>query len=166
MRPSQLELNPSLNSHPDPWDSQRVSVRMAQPQLMNQNYTRARERSRQSGPLTYWDTHTSRSDLDSSNGRHVPDSGYYTQTHGTASIYSGEMTSNHECQSLTGGITETEVPREGMAYGTMYPEPPMSSHIQYPEEPQSEYPFELICQICEAKSKNRSEYTYVYNLEL
>ena len=162
MRPSQLDLIPSLNSHPDPWDSQRINGRMAQPQLMNQNYTDARERSRQNAPPTFWDTHTTRSDLDSSTGRHVPDSGYYTQTQGTRSVFSADLAGNSECQSLTGGMAETEFSRDEMQYGTIYhSEPCVDGPSNFAEEHHEENPLELICQICQSKSKNKSEFTYV-----
>ena len=162
MRPNQLELNPSLNSHPDPWDSERVNRRMAQPQLMNQNYAQAQERSRQSGPLTYWGTNTTRSDVDSTTGRHVADSGYYTQTHGTASVFSADLASNQDCQSLAGRMTEAELSRDEMHFANMYPpEPSMDSSNGYPKEQQGEYSLDLVCQICQHRSKNKSDFTYV-----
>lgn len=159
MRPRHLDLSPSLNSHPDPWDSQRLNGRMEQSQLMNQTYTGAREQSRQNGAPTYYGTHTTRSDIDSRTGQHIPDSGYYTQ--GTRSIsFSGDLGSNPDCQSLAGGMPETEFPRSELQFGEIYAQGPSMDGLQgYPEEQPNEYSFELICQICHTKSKNKSEFT-------
>ena len=160
MRPAQLEMNPSVNSHPDPWDSQRILGRTTQPQLMNQNYPSSPDRSRQSGPLTYWGTHISRSDSNSSNGRHLPDSGYYTQTHATASIYSGDLASNQEYPTVPRGMTEEEHSRRELQFGELYQhEPSADGSNEYMEEPHSEFALELICQDCNHRSKNKSEFT-------
>ena len=154
MRPSHLDLSPSLNSHPDPWDSQRIGGRIPQHQLMNQNYIGARERSYQTGPPAYWEP---TSDVDSSNGRHVPDSGYYTQTAG--SIYSEDVASNQECQSVPGGMNEAELHRDNMRLGTMYSG---GTPIECPEEQTQDSALELTCHVCQQRSKNRSELTYVF----
>ena len=159
MRPSQLDFNPSMNSHPDPWDPQRMNGRAIQPQLMNQDYTIAREQSRQNGQLEYWSPHATKSEMDSSTGRNVPDSGYYSQTQGTRSVFSNDLASNQDCQSVAGGITETEISRGEMQMNPMYPsEPSMHCQNGYPEEQTSEFPFELVCQFCQLQSRNRSEF--------
>lgn len=161
MRPTQLELNPSLNAQSDPWDSQRINGGAAQPQLMNHGNTGARERMHRSGPMTCWDTHTHPSDIDSSTGRHIHDSGYYTQTHGTGTIFSGDITSTHDCQSLAGGTTEMDRHREELQpFGGMYPEPPTDCPNGVRDQ-QRQYPPNLICEICQKKSNNRSDFQYV-----
>ncbi|KAL6720676.1 hypothetical protein ACLMJK_002601 [Lecanora helva] len=156
MRPSHLDSIPSLNSHPDPWDSQRINGRVSQPQLMNHNYMIARDQPQQNGPQAYWD----RSDAGSSNGRHVPDSGYYTQTHGTGSMYSGDLGSNHDCGSLSGRMTEAELPRDEMQFSAVYPaEPSMNCTDDYSGEQHQENSLDLVCETCQQKSKNKSEFT-------
>ena len=161
MRPTQLELNPSLNAQPDPWDSQRINGGAAQPQLMNHGNTGARERVHRSGPLTGWGTHTHPSDIDSSTGRRIHDSGYYTQTHGTGTIFSGDIPSTHDCQSLAGGMTEMDLRQEELhPFGTMYPEPSTDCPSGFPEQGRT-YPRDLICEICQKKSNNRSDFKYV-----
>ena len=155
MRPTHLDLSPSLNSHPDPWDSQRVGGGIPQHQLMNQNYLGARDRSYHPGQAAYWEP---ASDVDSSNGRHVPDSGYYTQTR-TGSIYSEDVVSNQECQSLPGGMNEAELRGSHVRLDTMYS---TETSIKCSEEQAQASALELTCQVCQQKSKNRSELTYVY----
>ncbi len=161
MRPTQLELNPSLNAHSDPWDPQRINGGATQPQLMNHGNTGARERVHQSGPLTCWETHTHQSDIDSGTGRHIHDSGYYTQTHGTGTIFSGDIASTHDCQSLAGGTNEMDLRREELQpFGSMYPEPPTDCQSGFSEQ-RRVYPLDLICEFCHKKSNNRSDFKYV-----
>jgi hypothetical protein len=161
MRPTQVELNPSLNAQPDPWDSQRINGGATQPQLMNHGHTGARERVHQSGPLTRWETRTHSSGIDSSTGRHIQDSGYYTQTHGTATIFSGDVGSTHDCQSLAGGTTEMDLRREELQpFSSIYPEPPPDYSIGFAGQ-QRGYPPNLICEVCQKKSNNRSDFKYV-----
>lgn len=168
MRPSQVELNPSLNAQSDPWDPQRLNGGASQPQLMNHGNTGARERMHQSGPLTSWETYTHRSDLDSSTGRHVQDSGYYTQTHGTGTIFSGDVASTHDCQSLAGGITDVDLRREDLhSFGSTYPEqpppPPPEDRTIFSDQ-HNVYPFDLTCEVCHETSSNRSAFKQVSSL--
>ena len=157
MRPNQLDLVPSLNSHPDPWDPQRVSGRAAPPQIMNQNYVGARDQVQQSSPFSYYGTRTTKSDIDSNAERQIHDSGYYTQTHGTGSIFSGDLASNPECPSLTGGMTEVELHQD--QYGlTKSMEHPIDCTSGYPDDQANEYPLELVCSSCNVELKNRSEF--------
>ena len=159
IRPRQMELNPSLNSYPDPWDPQRVNRETTQPQsqLMNQGHTGARQRIHPQGQMaSYWSPQ-SKSDLDSSNGRFVHDSGYYTQTHGTGSVYSGDMTSVH-----SGGTGDVEARQRPMHYST-YPDPAIDNPNGFPGN-QEDFPFDLKCSLCGNTSKNRSDFKYVFSM--
>lgn len=160
MRPNQLEMTPSLNSYPDPWDPQRVNRGTTEPQLMNQSHTGARQRMHPPGPLAYWDSHPPRSDIDSSSGRHIHDSGYYTQN-GTESIFSADL-SNHDCQSLPGGMGEVELRQPPIHYGIYNSEPPGNGSTNTLSEPNDDFPFDLQCPMCPNKAKNRSEFKYAF----
>lgn len=161
MRPAPLELNPSLNAQPDPWDPQRINGEATQTQLMNHGDNGARGRIRSSG--SYWDSHTRHSDNDSSTGRHLHDSGYYTQTQGTGTIFSGDIISTHDSQSMAGELTEMNHRRDELhPFRSSYLESP-SDNQGGPAEKQHAYPFDLICEVCHHKSNNRSDFKYVQN---
>lgn len=161
LRPSHLDIDPEINSYPDPWDPQRVNQGVTRA-LMNPNHTNVRERMYQPGPPgnVYWDARTHRSDIDSSTGRHLHDSGYHSQTHGTASIFSGDLGSNQESRSISGGMTSIELRREQIPFEA-YPEPPSLDCTNGFPDQYSEIPLDLACRICDAKSRNKSEFKYV-----
>lgn len=108
MRSMPQSENLSINHHPGPW----VPIREAIPQS-NMNHSRFTTQSRMFGTMSDPCWRTPPSDIESSlPSREPPDSGYYSQTVGSASTLYEPQASNLDCQSVTGGMNDMELPEE------------------------------------------------------
>lgn len=169
----QPELNPSVNSHPEPWNQQFVNGGSSQHHISRpysgvwppRNYSVPRPQ--------HWFYSTSEMDC-SVSGRIHPDSAYYTKSPASQSIFSGEFPASSQ-QSLTGAMNAMPFANEQM-YGPYATERPTrgSQEIQhaYAEQPyaehQAEHVAEWVCEDCETPQnfKNKSEYKYVQAAKL
>lgn len=162
------EPNPSLNSHPDPWNQQFVNGGPFQ-------YPLGRPHSgawaRMSYPVPnpqHWPYSNSEMDC-SISGRCPPDSGYNTKSPASQSIFSGEYGASSQ-QSLTGAMNAMEFSNEQMQY-ILYSTEKLSrvqqeAHGFYAEpsygDHQTEINSEWVCKDCQTPQnfKNKSEYKY------
>ena len=164
----QPELNPSLNSHPEPWNQQFVNGGTPQHHI-SRAYSGGWPRGNYSAPRPqHWTYLPSEMDC-SVSGRNPPDSAYYTKSPASQSIFSGEFPASSQ-QSLAGAMSAMPFPNEQM-YVTYSNERPsrVSQEIShaYAEqsyaEHQAEQTSEWVCEECETPQsfKNKSEYKYV-----
>lgn len=108
MRSMPPSENLSINHHPGPW----VPIRDAIPQS-NMNHSRFPTQSRNFSTMSDPCWRTPPSDIESSlPSREHTDSAYYSQTIGSGSILYEPQASNLDCQSVTGGMNEMELPEE------------------------------------------------------
>ena len=163
----QPEPNPSLNSHPEPWNQQFVNGvnggLFQHP--MNQSYSSPWSRRNYPPPKSqYWLHSTSEMDC-SVTGKYHPDSAYYSKSPATQSLFSGEFPASSQ-HSLTGAMNAVEFPNDQMPY-MGYQSGGLSTLSQEAQpsfrEQQTENVPELVCVDCEprARFKNKSELKYV-----
>ena len=125
--------NLSINHHPGPW----VPIRDPNPQS-NMNHSRFLTQPRSFGTMSDPSWRTPPSDIESSlTSRDPPDSAYYSQTIG--SIGSGStlyepQASNIDCQSVTGGMNDMELP-EDPKFQPAYQQAIQFSYSQYSARP-------------------------------
>lgn len=163
------ELNPSLNSHPDPWNQQFVNGGAFQYPLARP-YTGAWAQMNHSVPRPQlWPYSTSEIDC-SISGRCPPDSGYNTKSPASQSIFSGEFPASSQ-QSLTGAMNGMAFSNEQIHriyYSTEgLSQAPQDAHGFYAEQVYADHQtdnprVEWICEKCEPQQnfKNKSEYKY------
>ena len=158
MEPNDFEPRPmpKYYPYPDPW------VGLAQP-TTNQGHLGIHVPINPHGLPSNRCWRSSGSDIESSTtGRQHLDSGYWTQSPTTRSVFSGEpLVSNQDCQSLTRGVNELDFSPEKPAtescpmvlrdchYESAKPRP--NCLVEQP----------LICHDCDITSKNPSEHKYV-----
>ena len=108
MRSMPPSENLSINHHPGPW----VPIRDPIPQS-NMIHSRFPTQSKIFGTMSDPCWRTPPSDAESSlTSRDHPDSAYYSQTIGSGSILYEPQASNLDCQSVTGGMNDMELPEE------------------------------------------------------
>ena len=155
------ELNPSLNSYPEPWNQQFVSGGPLQG-LVNRPYPSAWPRTNYPAPRPQgW--HYSASEMNcSASGKYPPDSAYYTKSPASQSIFSGDYLDSGQ-QSHNGKMNAMELPSEQITY-MPYPTEGLSrlsneARCSY-QEHQAEHNTALVCNECDTHQtfKNKSEF--------
>ena len=152
------ELNPPLNSYPEPWNQQFVSGGHLQG-LVNRRYPSAWPRMPYSVPRPQgWIYSASEMDC-SASGKYPPDSAYYTKSPASQSMFSGEYHLHSSQQSLNGKMNAMELPSEQISYIPYTTDARLSNDARcsYPEHENS---VELVCKECDTHQvfKNKSEF--------
>lgn len=141
MRSMPPSENLSINHHPGPW----VPIRDPIPQS-NMNHSRFLTQSRTFGTMSDPSWRTPPSDIESSlTSREPTDSAYYSQTMDGSTLYEPQA-SNIDCQSVTGGMNDMELPEDHkfqpgyqqtiqFPYSQYSPRPSQSSQQQQVEFP-------------------------------
>ena len=154
------ELNPSLNSYPEPWNQQFVSGGHLQG-VVNRPCSSAWPRPTYSVPRPQgW--HYSASEIDcSASGKYPPDSAYYTKSLASQSMFSGEYHLHSSQQSLNGKMNAMELPSEQIPY-MPFPADGLSRHSKEAQcsYPEHENTVEMVCKECDTHQtfKNKSEF--------
>ena len=164
MRSMPPSENLSINHHPGPW----VPIRDAIPQS-NMNHSQFLTQSRTFGTMSDPHWRTPPSDIESSlPSRDRTDSAYYSQTIGSggSTLYEPQA-SNIDCQSVTGGMNDMELP-EDHKFQSAYQQTIQFPYPQYSPRPsqssqqqQVEFPLEsLKCgeQDCAFETKKQSDF--------